>query len=38
MGQYALAGSTIRSFITYLRSQGRLEQSFEDNRLLYRSI
>ncbi len=38
MGQYALAGSTIRSFITYLRSQGRLEQSFEGNRLLYRSI
>jgi glyoxylase-like metal-dependent hydrolase (beta-lactamase superfamily II) len=38
MGQYALAGSTVKSFITYLRSQGRLEASFEGNRLLYSSI
>lgn len=38
MGQYALAGSTIRSYITYLHGLGKLERCFKDNRLRFRTI
>lgn len=35
MSQYALAGSTIRSYITYLRNLGKLERTFDGNILRY---
>ena len=35
--QYVLVGSTVRSYIVYLRGEGRLEAEFADNRLLWRS-
>lgn len=35
-GQYALIGSTVRSYLSYLQDAGRLNAYFEDNRLLYR--
>ncbi len=38
MGQYALAGATIRSYITYLHGSGKLERSFEGNRLRFMTI
>lgn len=33
--QYGLAGSTVRSYLTYLVNEGRLERLVRDNRLLY---
>ncbi len=33
--QYALAGSTVRSYLSWLKDSGRLEASFEDGRLLW---
>ena len=35
--QYALAGSTVRSYLTWLRETGRLTAGFEDNLLLWRA-
>lgn len=35
VAQYALAGSTVRSYLTYLVSDGRLERQVIDNRLVY---
>ena len=35
--QYALAGSTVRSYITWLLETGRLQAEFDANRLLYRA-
>lgn len=37
MTQYALAGSTIRSYLAYLEEAGALEASFSVNRLLWRT-
>lgn len=34
-GQYALAGSTIRSFLSYLRNEGKAGFSFENNKMLW---
>lgn len=34
--QYVLVGSTIRSYIAWLKNNGRLESFFENNRQLYR--
>lgn len=34
--QYALVGSTIRSYLTWLKEQGRLQAYFENNILLWR--
>lgn len=34
--QYALVGSTIRSYLVYLREQGRLTAYFENQRLLWK--
>ena len=36
--QYALVGSTVRSFLTWLKESGKMEAVFDDSRLLWRSI
>lgn len=36
--QYALVGSTVRSFLTWLKESGRMEAIFDDSRLLWRSL
>ncbi len=35
--QYVLVGSTVRSMLAYLRDEGRLDVSFEENRLLWQT-
>lgn len=35
MSQYALVGSTVRSYLTFLKAQGRLAARCEDGRLLW---
>lgn len=37
-GQWALIGSTVRSYLTYLKNEGRVDYTFEDNRMLWRSV
>lgn len=37
-GQYALVGSTVRSYLAYLKGEGRIRADFVDNRLLWKSI
>jgi glyoxylase-like metal-dependent hydrolase (beta-lactamase superfamily II) len=37
-GQYVLLGSTVRSYLAWLRDNGRLSADFEDNRLLWRRV
>ena len=34
--QYVLVGSTVRSYLTWLKEQGRLQASFENNMLLWK--
>ena len=34
--QYVLVGSTVRSYLSWLRSEGRVESVFEDNLLLWK--
>lgn len=36
--QYVLVGSTVRSYLSYLRDQGRIEPSFENNRLVWSAV
>lgn len=36
--QYALVGSTVRSYLTWLKESGRLQASFEDNLLLWKRV
>lgn len=36
--QYALVGSTVRSYLTYLKEAGRLKAEFENNLLLWKSL
>lgn len=36
--QYVLVGSTVRSYLSWMRDSGRLEPLFEDNRLLWRTV
>jgi len=36
--QHALIGSTVRSYLTWLRECGRVDACFEDNMLLWKSI
>ena len=35
--QYVLVGSTVRSYLTWLKENGRLQVEFEDNMLLWRN-
>ena len=35
--QYALVGSTVRSYLTWLKAEGRVSARFEDNLLLWQS-
>lgn len=35
--QHALIGSTVRSYLTWLKNEGRVESFFEDNMLLFRA-
>ena len=36
--QYVLTGSTVRSYLTWLKEEGRLQAEFTGNRLLWRSV
>jgi hypothetical protein len=36
--QYALVGSTVKSYLTWLKENGRVEPVFEDSLLLWRSL
>lgn len=36
--QYALVGSTVRSYLSWLKEEGLLSASFEDTRLLWRAV
>ena len=36
--QYALVGSTVKSYLAWLKDTGRLTVLFEDNRLLWRRV
>lgn len=36
--QYVLAGSTVRSYLSWLKDNGKLDVTFENNMLLYKSI
>ena len=36
--QYVLVGSTVRSYLSYLRDTGRIEPSFQDNRLVWQAV
>ncbi len=36
--QYALVGSTVRSYLAWLKDSGRLEALFEDGQLLWRAV
>ncbi len=38
IGQHALVGSTVRSYLAYLADSGRLELAIEDNRLVFRTL
>jgi hypothetical protein len=36
--QYALVGSTLRSYLAWLQAQGRVAPRFENNLLLWQSV
>ena len=36
--QYVLVGSTLRSYLAWLKDRGRVEAAFEENRMLWRRI
>ena len=36
--QYALVGSTVRSYLAWLKDAGRVTVRFEDNRMLWESV
>lgn len=37
-GQYVLLGSTVRSYLAWLKDNGRVSAAFEDNRLLWQRV
>ena len=38
MEQYVLVGSTVRSYLSWLKDAGRLEAAFENNRMIWKTI
>jgi hypothetical protein len=36
--QYVLVGSTVRSYLAWLKDQGELDARFEDSRMLWETI
>jgi hypothetical protein len=36
--QYVLIGSTLRSYLSYLKENGRLSVAIEDNRVVWRAV
>ena len=36
--QYVLVGSTVRSYLSWLKDSGRLNAYFENNMLLWRAV
>lgn len=36
--QYVLVGSTVRSYLAWLKDSGRLDAQFEQNMLLWRQV
>ena len=36
--QYVFVGSTVRSYLSWMKDGGRMDYSFEDNRMLWKSI
>ena len=36
--QYVLVGSTVRSYLAWLKDEGKLSAEFEENRLLWRTV
>ena len=36
--QHALVGSTVRSYLTWLRDAGRLAAEFDDNMLVWKTV
>ena len=36
--QYVLVGSTVRSYLSWLKDTGKLSAAFEDNLLLWRRV
>ena len=36
--QYALVGSTVKSYLTWLKEKGRVEAIFENNLLLWKAV
>ena len=38
MEQYVLVGSTVRSYLSWLKDTGRITVQFDDNRLLWQRV
>ena len=38
MQQYVLVGSTVRSYLAWLKDMGRLDIAFTDGKLLWRAV
>ena len=36
--QYALIGSTLRSYLSWLKAAGKAEYTIEENRMLWKSL
>ena len=38
MEQYAIVGSTVKSYLVYLKEQGKIKATIENNQLLWQTI